>query len=495
VGAIRLRVAVVAASLLFALLAPVPVLAATPTTTVLSISPADPEAFEPVCFLVSTTVTDDGSWVVGGDVLIYETTSGSDVFVGHVAYQGGWPSTGGSCYSAFSAGPHTFRADYIADATFENSSDILELDVPKRTPDFFIETEPESPEAGSQVEVFAGFATADIYESDSLEIHMAGVADPICSQPASEDHHMTCMITAPSTPGTYELTVSNSGSLSVAAGTSEPWEMVVQPNTVRASGVGVQYATFYPVKDSYRDTVAIRGTRTEPLAVTIKIHAPGGGVIKTQTIASGSGTYSYAWNGRKTDGSIRPEGTYKVTQTLVDGIGASQTYTDFVTLSKDKLVWRRASITKDGSAFSASGKDGDGSVAVNESAGSVRLRTPNGFGGDWAGVGYQFALKGIAYRDVKLSVLTTRGLTGGPSAQLGAQDFDDCPSLSGSWSEGCFDAWVSVSASSSKEWSRTKKLDVRHFSGNKVRSMVSNGSGTTFIYKAKVTYEFATLES
>ena len=50
---------------------------------------------------------------------------------------------------------------------------------------------------------------------------------------------------------------------------------------VAVSGVGVAYSTFYPYKDNYRDTVAIRGTLLEPASVTIKVYSSTGRKVRS----------------------------------------------------------------------------------------------------------------------------------------------------------------------------------------------------------------------
>jgi flagellar hook capping protein FlgD len=492
VDAARVRVALAAAALLIAIAAPVPAYAATPTTTVLTAEPEDPEANEPFCFRATTTVTAGGGSVGGSSAVeIYETTTGSDVDLGGVGYQFGQPSTGTFCLDpGFSVGMHTFRGDYHDfGGTYEQSSDTLELNVSKATPDWYLNANPASPEAGEQIEITANFFDNGINEEDSLEIHLSGEADPICTQAPNTDNLIVCTVAAPSTPGTYQLTVSNSGSASVEAATSDPLDLVVQQNQVHASNVGVQYSTFYPVKDGYRDTVAITGTRDEPIEVTIRIYSPGGTLLKTQTIAEGSGAYSYAWNGRKADGTIRPAGTYKVTQTLDDALGASEMSTFFVTLSKKEVTWHSTSITQKGSSLDAVGSDGDGRVTRNTTAGWARLKALDPFS-DWAGAGWQFSLhSGIGYKDVVVKVYAKHGLVLGPT-RLGAQDFSECST----WSESCFDTWKNLAGSvGSTVWTSTNELSLDHVSGTKVRSLVSVYGSDVYVYKARVSYKYATL--
>lgn len=485
----RARLALTTVALLFATVAPVRAGELIPTTTEMALEAPDPQVQQEVCVDVTSTVTADGTSFFGGTLTVYDTTTGSDVFFFDASYSHG--SLTGWCTSSYSVGAYSYRADYSGNATYAPSSATLEFEVSKLTPDFFLSTIPESPDSGSPFEITAGLHNS-LGEEGSLEIHMVGQDDPICSGPVPESS-ITCTPTAPSSPGTYQFTVSYSGSASVEAATSDPFEVVVQENSVHASNVAVQYSTFYPVKDGYRDTVAIMGTRNETIGVTIKIYSPSGSLLTTKTIASGTGGYSYTWNGRRPDGTIRPAGKYKITQKLKDEGGASKTSTFFVTLSKKQLTWHSDTITKSGSSFSAIGKEGRGSVST--SGGTVRLKTPNGFTGDWSAVGYQFTMKsGLGYKNMKVAVYAQRGFVGGPETVLGAQDFNDC-SIAAPWNESCFDHWKDIgNPSNTAAWYTTRELAARNRSGTKVRSMVSNGSGITYIYKVRVTYKYATLE-
>jgi hypothetical protein len=489
VRTVRVRVAFAAATLLIAIVAPVPAYAATPTTTEFTLETVDPQFGQETCLQLSTTVTAGGGEVTGA-VTVYDTTSGSDVFWFDQTYSGG--STIGMCFpQGFSVGTHSYRADYAGNATYEASSGTLEFEIPKMTPQFFMSTLPVSPDAGSSFEITAQYITPHGFaEEDFLEVHLDGVEDPICSGAVHQGEWVTCTVTAPSTPGTYHVTLSNSGTASVEAASSGPLDLVVQPNIVHASNVKVQYSTFYPVNDGYRDTVAITGTRAEPIAVTIKIYSPGGSLIKTQTIASGTGAYSWKWNGRTSDGTVRPEGKYKITQRLQDGGGASETSTFFVNLSRKKLIWHSTSITKNGSAFAAWGASGDGKV-TKSSDGWVRLKAPLGIS-DWAGAGWQFSLaSGLGYKDVVVKVYAKRSTLMGES-RLGAQDFSECAITAG-WNESCFKKWKGLGGAGSIVWTTSNELTASYISGTKVRSLVSVWGNDVYVYKARVSYKYATL--
>ena len=73
------------------------------------------------------------------------------------------------------------------------------------------------------------------------------------------------------TVGSLVLGVSYAGDEDFQAGTSEPYNIVVQEDAVHASNVTQNYSTFYPTKDGYRDTLRISGRRDEPASAVIRI--------------------------------------------------------------------------------------------------------------------------------------------------------------------------------------------------------------------------------
>ena len=155
----------------------------------------------------------------------------------------------------------------------------------------------------------------------------------------------TCSVTLTLAAGDHTLTVSYPGDGAFQAATKDvTW--TVAPNTIDASGVGLNYATFYPYKDGYRDAVTARGTRNEAASVTIKVYSPTNKLLKTAPlIPSAKGAYSWSWNGRKASGTMYPVGKYKITQTLDDGY-MTNTVTKYVNLSAKRLYTYTKTLTK-----------------------------------------------------------------------------------------------------------------------------------------------------
>ena len=161
--------------------------------------------------------------------------------------------------------------------------------------------------------------------------------------------------------GTHRVTAIYGGNGTYAPATSPSVVVTVTADVgVSATGIGVQYPTFYPFKDGYRDTVALRGTPGEPLSVSIKVYSNRGKLIRSWSLASRTSPWAVAWNGRTASGAKVPAGRYKVVQRLRDAVGHVRSITAFTTVSGKRLYWASGSQIKyaDTGAFGASGSAG-----------------------------------------------------------------------------------------------------------------------------------------
>ena len=288
--------------------------------------------------------------------------------------------------------------------------------------------------------------------------------------------------------GVYHFTVEYSGDPARAEVTSPIFTLTVTADIVEASGVGVQYPKFYPVTDGYRDTLGIRGTRLESLSAAFRISGPTGATVRTATLPAAAGPYSYAWNGRGADGKVLPAGRYKVVQTLEDAFGTKKNVTSYVALRHNKLVTKTAYVTKDGSAISAQGTEGDGSVTVSPTDGYAKLVAGSGR----ASAGWEFSIPAaVVYNSVAIEVHARAGFSA-PPTQLGVQNFATCPRTS-EWEASCFERWATVGdASASKRWYATSGSSSNVYrSGQYVRGLVMVNFGTVYVYqaRAKVVYQ------
>lgn len=293
--------------------------------------------------------------------------------------------------------------------------------------------------------------------------------------------------------GSYSYTVTYSGNTVVAESVSEPFGLSVAPDSVDATGVGVNYSTFYPKKDGYRDTLTIRGNRHEPISVSIKIYNSNGKRVKSVTKSRGSGPYSYAWTGKDSSGAILPAGKYRIAQKLTDAAGTSKTFTSHANLNRKILVTRTVYVTKKGTAATAGDSTGSGSIKGSTSGGYIRL---HGAGyGNWAGAGYQFKLPSATfYKSISFQVYVQAAWSVPPN-ELAMQNFQACPSTSGAWNLGCFDRVSSFgSQSTARHWDSTKGSITKNRKGQIVRGLVSVNFGNVYVYKARVKVVYQVLQ-
>jgi hypothetical protein len=265
------------------------------------------------------------------------------------------------------------------------------------------------------------------------------------------------------------------------SGSSAEAGIALQPTAVDATGIGVRYGTFYPVKDGYRDVDVIRGNRLESAAVTIRIYNSSGKRIRKVSIASGVGWYRYRWNGHTSSGSLLPAGTYTVVQVLANGHGARTVVRTQVRLSHKRLYTYTKSMTRKGSAVYAV----NGFVSVSTTDGWAKLR-PVSTGSSNAV--WQLSLPAaIVYRSItfRAYVKTTAGI-------IGMQNFEWCGGFA--WAN-CFDRWKTIgSVSGSLAWFSTGGSVTANRSGRLVRGIVSVSSHPAIVYKVRVTVRYAILK-
>lgn len=319
----------------------------------------------------------------------------------------------------------------------------------------------------------------------SITFRRAGGGTTVCTVPASDSNFHTCTI-ASLPVGTASFEAVYSGNATNVGSTSPAHLVTVTADTVSASGVKVNYTTFYPYKDGYRDSLTLSGSRQEPIAVAIRIYSPTGSLVRTATIARASGGYRYAWNGRTAGGTILAAGKYRVVQTLTDAFGTRRAYTQYATLSTKRLVTKTTYVTRLGSSVSASGDPGTGSIVISTSGGYAKLtgRDPNG----WVGVGYQFTLPtAVVYKSIAFQVYS-KGPISVPPNMIGMQNFRTCPLAGGAWNEACFDRWAGLGSSSGTTaiWQFASGSLTTNLSGRTVRGLVSVASSTHTIYTARI---------
>lgn len=219
--------------------------------------------------------------------------------------------------------------------------------------------------------------------------------------------------------GPHTVTVTYGGDATFLPGATSSITQVVAANVVNASGVGVSDTAIYPVRDSWRDTITVRGTREEPLAVSIRIYRPDGRLLLARSLPVAAGSYAFTWDGRS-GGVILPAGKYRIVQALTDVStrpALTRTWTSVVGLSRKRMTWRIAILEVAPGARNYRFSSGQGVGAASASSKEPLLLA--GDVGGWPAVGYELTLpKASAYREVRFQV---RGSASGATPTLGLQ--------------------------------------------------------------------------
>ena len=379
------------------------------------------------------------------------------------------------------AGHHIYKAMFDADGTYDALTVTLEVDVdPVPTSvSIMASVNPVQTNHTSTLSAQIDPGNAGTPLTGSLEWRNADTAAVLQTDDVEVDQSYPA---TPTTAGVKHFEAGYSGDTTHEGSTSATFDLTATNDFVQATGVTIDIATFYPVRDGYRDYVHAKGNRLEPASVRVLIYDATNHVVRTLTLARASGGYSIAWNGRSTSGALQQAGRYKIVQQLTDVAGMKLTVAKFVTLSLKKLVYSTKYVIKNGSAITAAGHVGSASVTVS-STGIARLRASSG---GWAGAGYQFSLpSAIVYRSIAFQAYVKSPLTVPPNT-IGIQNFKTCP-ISTGWNEGCFDHRAGIGTSSSSlVWKTSTGSATNNRSGRTARGMVSVYVGTVYVYKVRI---------
>jgi hypothetical protein len=373
------------------------------------------------------------TYLITDTVEFHETTGGSDEIVGSAAlsYHGdGHWNVASVHLTGLTSGTHTYEARYPGSTTLASASAATEV---------LIGPQGSSTDLSLSVPTILdtqhGLAIVHVYTYDGypaptgtieLKTSPAGVTVGSATVTGAGEYQFLL----PLYPvGTQKFVASYSGDGNFKPSSSPIQTLTIVSDMVDVSAVGLQYTTFYPIKDAYRDTVGVKGTRLESAGVSIRIYSPAGTKLKTVTIGKAAGAYNYAWNGRKSDGTVYASGKYKVVQVLTDLAGRTRTFTNYVNLSHKKLAMHTAYYTK--------------------TASQASKHTTS-----W--IAWNFTLPSAAvYTGLRVYVY---GRTGVPPGGFGAHDFTTCAVLAyhptcstrtGTLPYGT--SWVSKSSSPSRD--------------------------------------------
>ena len=437
------------------------------------------------------------TYVIPGSVEFHETTGGGDVLLGTgtLGFVGG-PYWNQATFdvASLTAGSHTYEARYAGTSLIAAATATASAVAGPQWAAPVLELSPNPV-------VSTGRATASVTLVTAWrDIQNATLPDPtgtIDLKRVSDGSVLTSWTVSGPGPytfllpsfaaGTYALTTHYSGDANFEPGDGTPIDLVVQADIVDATGVGIAYTAFYPVVDGYRDSVAIRGVRNEPASVAVKVYNSANKVVRTLSVATGSGAYGVAWNGRTSGGTLLPAGTYKIRQTLTDGKGIHLVVDKSVYLSWKKLAYTTKTISKYADAATSVGYAGSG-YAVKYSDHSIRSFAAGG----WVGVGWQFALPAATtYKSLSIGMYGTSGVS---IAHFGAQNFSWC-AYSSVWYEGCFDHMTSMrSTSAGNGWATRALSPTYNRYGRTVRVNFSQYNGFAHVYKIRVVVTYGILK-
>ena len=429
------------------------------------------------------------SYAVPGSVEFHETTGGEDVLLGSspLSFVGGpleWTqATFG--LSDLTDGSHTYEARFAGATLLAPGSASTSVVIGPQWSTVVTEVAPDpvltTAQATATVRIFTGrdspAATGTLVLKQSPSGTVIGTTTVNGPGPYA--------FVLPVFPaGVQHLVAEYSGDVDFVPSSSPIVDLTIVPDLVDASGVGVAYTSFYPVKDGYRDTLLIIGRRNEPASVVIRVYNAGNKLMKSFSVPSAAGAYSVTWTGRSSAGAMLPTGTYKVTQTLTDTAGMHLVVTSKVALSGKKIVYYTRTITKLASSVSSVGHAGTGrGIAYADH--SIKVDARSG----WAAAGWQFALpSATVYSKISFGLY---GFTGVPPGSIGVEDFRAC-GYSSSWDISCFARWKSVGFT--KAWSTISMSPTYNRHGRAVRAVLSQYIGSSKVYKVRLVVRYGILK-
>jgi hypothetical protein len=273
----------------------------------------------------------------------------------------------------------------------------------------------------------------------------------------------------------------------VQVSTSNPLLVqVIADASVAARSVGTSPATFYPVKDAYLDTLAIKGTLDEQASVSVSIYSVATGrKVRAFSLTPRSGAYQVPWNGRTSSGTLLAAGKYKVTQVLRDTLGNTKTVTSYATLSQRRMYWYTKSQTRFGDGFDDLGYCCGATVSTSRSRFSRGVLIA-GYGDyAWPFVTYQFTVPAATvYRNIRFQALGVDRSTSGDSGLVALwnwrlNDSGDQATCPTSYS------WCSTKSVSGADWVKSRAVSA---------DVIAQHGGAYDVERVKLTYTYGILE-
>jgi hypothetical protein len=244
-------------------------------------------------------------------------------------------------------------------------------------------------------------------------------------------HPATFTLAAGLPVGDHVLTARYSALGIIGESVSPPVNVSVEATDtwVDMDAMAPAYATFYPVKDSYRDTVIVSGRSYEPVASVASVvrNATGHVMWRQSQTGHGAGTMSVAWVPRSASGMPYPAGSYSMAVTVTDTAGNLATYTARFALSSRAVVWKTATEYQNGADYYYSNHSDFGWVSKGFSRFDHGVDIFGNLADEFAEVDYLYVPPTtVALGSVRFDILSEPSGTGDPAVFY----FDKQPAFS-----------------------------------------------------------------
>lgn len=200
-------------------------------------------------------------------------------------------------------------------------------------------------------------------------------------------------------------------------------------------GMSPTASTFYPVKDSYRDTVIVTGRSYEPVASMASVvrNATGHVMWRHAQGGQGAGAVSVAWVPRNASGVPYPAGAYTMAVTVTDPAGNRATSTVRFALSSRAVVWKTATEYQNGDEYYYSNHSDYAWVSRGFSSYDRGVDIFGNLSDEFAEVAYSYVPPShVALGSVRFDILSEPSGSGDPAIFY----FDKQPASSASTSYG-----------------------------------------------------------
>ena len=147
--------------------------------------------------------------------------------------------------------------------------------------------------------------------------------------------------------GTHTITAEYGGMQWFRGSTSSPVTVVVGSDTAVHATFAPSLATFYPVKDGFKDIVKLGGVLSEKATVTIRAYNSAGTLKRTWSLGTRNpSAYSVAWDGKTAAGSALPAGSYTIKASFKDVKGHTRVISGKTAISLRQVVWKSVSVLR-----------------------------------------------------------------------------------------------------------------------------------------------------